>query len=656
MAAMVSTYGGGVVGPTTKLELHFECKDLKNLDTLSKSDPQVRVFIKDRLHPVWTEIGKTEMIKDTLNPKFTQTITVDYYFEEVQHIQLLVIDVDKPDKQGFEKRDLIGEIETTLALIVGSKGSTLVKNLKHPTNQASTQHRGIIIVTAEEIVDQKQCVKFHIAAKGLDKKDFFGKSDPFLRISRSRGDGQWMSVHQTEEIKKTLDPIWKPFEITMQKLNGGDLTKALNFQVYDWNKNGKEDFIGQFQASLGDILEGVKTNKDFVLMNPELQHKKKGYKGSGVMKFIRCEVCEIYSFLDYLRGGCGLSLIVGVDFTASNGDPNLPSSLHYRNPNEPNEYSKAIMAVGEILGAYDSDNMYPCFGFGAKIGNQVSHCFALGGDPTRPEVYGVGGLLNAYHTALHNVELYGPTNFAPLINQAISIASQDVSQEHQNYHILLIITDGEITDIGLTIRAVIKASALPLSIVIVGVGNADFTNMALLDADEKALSADGVTALRDIVQFVPLRNFKDQHYSRLAAEVLAEVPQQVVEFFKIKNIKPNKPLAPSFNPTESVNAAVFTGTWGQSIAPPAPLVQQQSFAGAYPPPAGAYPPPSGAYPPQPFPQQPPGAAYPPPSFGYPAPGMASAYPPQASQAPPAPSHGPQAPSAPTPSAPKDHHK
>jgi len=73
--------------------------------------------------------------------------------------------------------------------------------------------------------------RFHIAAKGLDKKDFFGKSDPFLRISRSRGEGQWMTVHQTEEIKKTLDPIWKPFEIPMQKLSGGDTSKPLMFQL-----------------------------------------------------------------------------------------------------------------------------------------------------------------------------------------------------------------------------------------------------------------------------------------------------------------------------------------------------------------------------------------------------------------------------------------
>jgi len=38
-----------------------------------------------------------------------------------------------------------------------------------------------------------------------------------------------------------------------------------------------------------------------------------------------------------------------------------------------------------------------------------------------------------------------------------------------------------------TIRAIVELSYLPASIVIVGVGNADFTNMNILDGDEVPL-------------------------------------------------------------------------------------------------------------------------------------------------------------------------
>lgn len=54
-----------------------------------------------------------------------------------------------------------------------------------------------------------------------------------------------------------------------------------------------------------------------------------------------------------------------------------------------------------------------------------------------------------------------------------------------------------------------RASYQPLSIIIVGVGNADFTDMQILDGDDGVLRAPkGEPVLRDIVQFVPFRDFK----------------------------------------------------------------------------------------------------------------------------------------------------
>lgn len=54
-----------------------------------------------------------------------------------------------------------------------------------------------------------------------------------------------------------------------------------------------------------------------------------------------------------------------------------------------------------------------------------------------------------------------------------------------------------------------RASYQPLSIIIVGVGNADFTDMQILDGDDGVLrSPKGEPVLRDIVQFVPFRDFK----------------------------------------------------------------------------------------------------------------------------------------------------
>lgn len=79
----------------------------------------------------------------------------------------------------------------------------------------------------------------------------------------------------------------------------------------------------------------------------------------------------------------------------------------------------------------------------------------------------------------------------------------------QQYFVLLIITDGVITDMDHTRTAIVEASRLPMSIIIVGVGGADFSAMEFLDSDNRLLiSPTGDVASRDIVQFVPFREFR----------------------------------------------------------------------------------------------------------------------------------------------------
>lgn len=47
---------------------------------MSKSDPQVDVYLKDK-NTNWGLIGKTERVNNNLNPDFSTNIECDYYFE-----------------------------------------------------------------------------------------------------------------------------------------------------------------------------------------------------------------------------------------------------------------------------------------------------------------------------------------------------------------------------------------------------------------------------------------------------------------------------------------------------------------------------------------------------------------------------------------------
>lgn len=68
---------------------------------------------------------------------------------------------------------------------------------------------------------------------------------------------------------------------------------------------------------------------------------------------------------------------------------------------------------------------------------------------------------------------------------AISFAQAEY--ESSNYYVLIILTDGDIDDYDLTVEKIIEASSLPLSIVIVGLGEGNFTKISLLDQDKELL-------------------------------------------------------------------------------------------------------------------------------------------------------------------------
>lgn len=68
------------------------------------------------------------------------------------------------------------------------------------------------------------------------------------------------------------------------------------------------------------------------------------------------------------------------------------------------------------------------------------------------------------------------------------------------YFIFVILTDGAIHDMKETSKLIIQMSYLPVSLIIVGIGNADFEEMKTLDADTKVLTDEaGRSAARDIV-------------------------------------------------------------------------------------------------------------------------------------------------------------
>lgn len=148
--------------------------------------------------------------------------------------------------------------------------------------------------------------------------------------------------------------------------------------------------------------------------------------------------------------------------------------------------------VGGIVEPYDLSRSFPVYGFGGvprHMGiNSVNHCFPVNGNLKAPAIFGIDQIVKKYRETLPSIGLGGPTLFAPLLGQfkAYVAALGNTSI----YKIMLLLTDGIINDMPETIRLLVELSALPCSIIIVGVGNADFSQMEALDGDGGVLRDD----------------------------------------------------------------------------------------------------------------------------------------------------------------------
>uniref|UniRef100_A0A6Q2YHF1 Copine-3 n=1 Tax=Esox lucius TaxID=8010 RepID=A0A6Q2YHF1_ESOLU len=523
----------------------FSCESLLDMDLFSKSDPMC-VLLINTAGSQWYEVGRTETVKNCLSPKFAKKFIIDYYFELVQRLKFQIYDIDNKTVD-LSDDDFLGELDCTLGQV-----RPHVTHVKTCDRRPYPGKVAVVRIRAEEIKDSR-VVNFEAEARKLDKKDFFGKSDPFLEFYKQNETG-WQLAHRTEVVKRNLNPTWRPFRVPLQSLCDGDMDKPIKVECYDHNNDGSHDLIGIFETNMKRLQEA-----EFECINSQKKQKKKGYKNSGVVSVKMCQVVKEYTFLDYIMGGCQINFTVAIDFTGSNGDPNTPQSLHYISPQGYNEYLSAIWSVGMVIQDYSSHKMFPAFGFGAQIPPtwQVSHQFPLNFNPANPFCPGIQGVVEAYKVCLPQVKLYGPTNFSPVINHLASIALQATQQRTASqYHVLLIITDGVITDMDQTCSAIVNASRLPMSIIIIGVGRADFTAMDILDGDDGRLRAPtGEMAARDIVQFVPFRKFQNAPREALAQSVLAELPGQVESYFRIQKLNPPNDPESQLQPNESQPSA-----------------------------------------------------------------------------------------------------
>lgn len=538
---------------TMKLSVSLKASELKNVSGAFKgqSDPFAVVTLLGNHRDAKPQIiGKTEVIKNTLDPDWVTTFIIDYELGE--SVNLLVKIFDENSKGDNAP---MGSAIFEVGNVLGSKGSAKAKKMK--------DDKGTLFVRVDKA---KGCGNFKLKMSAVELENldgFFNKSDPFYEFTKKdfgpRG-SEWNVVHRSSYIKNDLNPNWVDDNIDLGVLCGGNLDESLVLTVYDHEGSGNHEVMGCFETSVNGLIaskdsgEGIPLQKEGETTGTIVVHMAQVSDGeeegedapSKAVSNVLLEpsalpLPEPFSvgkptFTDYIQGGCDLNLSVAIDFTGSNGDPRKPGTLHYFHPDgQLNDYAKAIKSIATILAKYDTDKKFPVMGFGARIEGEVNHCFQCGSEE---EVVGVDGILDAYRQVFSTgIILSGPTDFTQVIQTAASRALRSqreaMSEGKQNYTVLLILTDGAVSDVRATARCIDAIDTAPLSIVIVGIGDADFSSMQFLDDHSGDI---------DIAQFVEFSKHTNEGDKSIASATLREIPSQLEKCFIRHGIMPNAPI------------------------------------------------------------------------------------------------------------------
>ena len=435
-------------------------------------------------------VSEVKKIQSKQKVVFEKFFVCDYFKNNQQNIQITI-----------NKNNIPKIINTSLDDIINAPNSTFVINLINDE---------LFVVKAEKLGVDEGILNIFITIKNEQEPNYFIDNKLYYLVTCRNCD-----IYRSAEIRN--NGAFVPSQIPISLLQPNYTISFYNF---------RDEPIFSITRTIQNVIHNKKAKKNLILNEKLL-------------------VLEDYSAVskklmltDYLDAGIKLAISIGIDFTASNGNPLNYGSLHSIHGNFLNDYEKAISSCGVIVGHFDYDQIYPVFGFGAILNssysNSTSMCFNLNFSE-KPEIDRLDSVLKFYHDCIGQKKLTfsGPSDFSPLIRNVINRINKNNLFE---YHVLMILTTGVIDDLQQTIDLLVEACELPFSVIIVGIGNGDFTNMEKLDGDETLLSSSsGKKRIRDIVQFVPFNKYENDP-KKLSMEVLAELPRQLVEFYYLKNL------------------------------------------------------------------------------------------------------------------------
>ena len=475
----------------------------------------------NKMSKKFESLGQTDSLSGT-EIIYGESFIIDYYFEKEQTLKCQLF---------MNGNVLVSQFTTTIGLIMGSRKKNVLTEVKTTYGEKI----GNILIEAKSRQNQAGQMISHFQFNLILLSNYQNGANVFYLLSHFNDGKNWRPVYKSEEfdIQPNMQIALNQLQIETDSLIVNNPNQNIKIELYDAIS---QQIIGTGLFQISQLINQSKINLPTTI---EVYSPLNNAKVASFVVFYHQN--QKSTFKDYLMKGMEINLEIAIDFTCSNESPDNPISLHYAYGNTPTNYEVAIKSCGSIVGYYDYDQLFPVYGFGGRppLSNKVSHCFNLTFTDD-PNVQGLPEVLKTYRNSLFQIKFDGPTYFAPVITQVMNEIKREMDNGINNhYYILMILTDGIINDMDATCDVIYDAAFLPLSIIIIGIGNANFTNMETLDGDDELLrnSKDEVTK-RDLVQFVQFNKYANRVenegvINELAEDVLKEIPRQVEEYFAL---------------------------------------------------------------------------------------------------------------------------
>ena len=261
-------------------------------------------------------------------------------------------------------------------------------------------------------------------------------------------------------------------------------------------------------------------------------------------------ISEKISLFDFFKSGLKLSCYISLDF--SNGyNPYIIREIN-------NSFETILKNISNIFLNYTLKHSIFLYGLGGKLNieKDFKEVFNINKNEIDGSINSINKVLDSFNNCSREIIPDNKIYLSPLINKV----NEEIYNSHEvkNYNILFILLKENIynNDIENSIDSIIKSSYLPLTIIIIGVGNNNFEEMNnVFNSIPNCTSNNKIKKYRNNVLFIPLNIINEKNLDNFIESCLKKTVINMMKFYDLIECTPNQIKKGNFeNINESFNS------------------------------------------------------------------------------------------------------